>query len=52
MVCKDDKTKVAEILRAIDERKKSVVDRGLDLNITTSYIQGLEEAMQIIMRLR
>lgn len=49
-MCKDDKSKIAEMLRAIDK-----VKRETPYEDTMEYVQytlGLEKAMQIIMRLR
>tara|TARA_B100000745_G_C19992028_1_gene336423 strand:+ start:267 stop:416 length:150 start_codon:yes stop_codon:yes gene_type:complete len=48
-MCKDDKSKIAEMLRAIDKKK---LDPQYSDPVDRLYQKGLEDAMQIIMRLR
>ncbi len=49
IMCKDDKSKIAEMLRAIDKKK---LDPQYSDPVDRLYQKGLEDAMQIIMRLR
>ena len=52
MVCKDDRTKVAEILRALDKHKRGLIIEAKTSERIDFYVQGIEYAMQTIMRLR